>query len=125
VKGPSGSYGLTAFLREGDMEQEQYDATEPTELGFVIREIVEETKPKPATKERVVKFANSDIQYLTAKYELEPKFVARALRSFGEPVVLESLRRWDRGWQFRDDKDWAQAVFWRICQAVESVGKET
>jgi len=104
------------------MEQQQYDPTEPTELGFVIKEIVEETKPKPATKERVVKFHNPDIQYMTAKYGLEPKFVARAIRSFGEPVVVETLRRWERGWQYKEDQ--ARAVFWRICQAVESVGKE-
>jgi hypothetical protein len=103
--------------------EEQQDPTEPTELGFVIPVILDRAKPKSAPKERKeARLANPDIQYMTAKYGLEPKFIARALRSFGEPVVLESLRRWERGWMF--EKDRARAVFWRICQAVESVGKE-
>jgi hypothetical protein len=113
------------------MEEPQQDLGEPSELVSVIGEILEKHNPTPATKEQMpfyiqqgkkVYFSNSDIQYMTTKYGLEPKFIARALRSFGEPVVLESLRRWEHGWQF--EKDRARAVFWRICQAVESVGKE-
>jgi hypothetical protein len=58
-----------------------------------------------------VTFSNPDINYLTRRYEVEAKFIGRMLRIFGEAVVLESLRRFEKGW--------TQAVFFGCCRNVE------
>ena len=103
------------------MEEERTQVNElraqVEEVGIVIEKIIQDhDNPKPSAKK--AKHSNPDIQYMTTKYGFEPKFIARALRSFGEPVVMESLRRWERGWQYKEDQ--ARAVFWKICQAVKS-----
>ena len=38
-------------------------------------------------------FKNEDLNYLGLRSRLEPKTVAWAIREFGEPCVIESLRR--------------------------------
>jgi hypothetical protein len=58
-----------------------------------------------------VTFSNPDIHYLTRRYEVEAKFIGRMLRIFGEAVVLESLRRFEKGW--------SEAVFVGIARNVE------
>jgi hypothetical protein len=100
--------------------EEQQDPTEPTELGQILEDIMEREETTPATKEP--RFANPDITYLVGKYQLDSKVVGSALRSFGEAVVLESLRRFSNGWQY-PNKD-REKVFFAICRAVESVGKD-
>lgn len=66
----------------------------------------------PRKRDRVaVKFANYDINYLAPKSGLEPKFIGSMIRSFGQAVVLEALRRFSPGWK--------PAVFVGICRRVE------
>jgi hypothetical protein len=91
--------------------------SEPTELAQVLEDIIERTEPTPAPKG--AKFSNPDITYLVGKYQLESQAVGSAIRAFGEPVVLESLRRFSNGWQY-PHKD-REKVFFAICRAVKSV----
>jgi len=58
-----------------------------------------------------VRFSNPDISYLTSSLELDPTFIGRMIRTFGEVVVLESLRRFRRGM--------SEGVFFGICRNVE------
>lgn len=84
-------------------------ALEPHPLGAVIDHLVD----TPPSQQRVV-FSDPDINYLTRRYELEPRFVGRMLRIFGESVVREALRRFQKGW--------TTAVFVGICRNVERSG---
>jgi hypothetical protein len=96
---------------------------EPTELALVIEELVETQRPTTAP-ERTIRttFVNPDVHYLVHRTGLDPRVVGRMLRSFGEAVVLESLRRFATGYQYAPGRE--EAVFISICRAVESVGKE-
>jgi hypothetical protein len=58
-----------------------------------------------------VLFMNPHIHYLTSCTQLQPRFVARMLRIFGEVVVLEALQRAKR--------DVAPDYFVGICRKVE------
>jgi hypothetical protein len=91
------------------------------EVGEVVRSLVE---ANPLQQERVVqaRFSKLDIQYLQRKTGLNHRFVGRMIRIFGEPCVLESLRRFATGYQYAPGRE--EAVFVGIARAVESVGKE-
>lgn len=80
--------------------------SEPQAIGEVVDALLSGVPPM----QRVV-FSNPDIDYLTRCYELDPKFIGRMLRIFGEEVVLESLRRFRKGW--------TEPVFVGICRKVE------
>jgi hypothetical protein len=91
---------------------------EDVEVGEVVKSLV---SPRPS--QRVdVKFSNPDIKYLQRKTGLSHKFVGRMIRIFGEPCVLESLRRFANGHVCCEEAK--EGWFVKICQAVESVGKE-
>jgi hypothetical protein len=87
------------------------ERTEPRSLGDVLDALELEV---PSPRSLVVKFANPDIAYLTRTRELQAKFTGRMLGWFGEPVVLEALRRFEKGW--------TEAVFVGICRQVERAG---
>jgi len=81
-------------------------AFEPHQIGDVLDTLVD----IPPSVLRV-SFSNPDIDYLTRTRGLEPRFVGRMLGWFGEEVVLEALRRFEKGW--------TTAVFVGICRNVE------
>jgi hypothetical protein len=87
------------------------ERTEPRSLGDVLDALELEAS---APRSLVVKFANPDIAYLTRTRELQAKFIGRMLGWFGESVVLEALRRFEKGW--------TEAVFVGICRQVERAG---
>jgi hypothetical protein len=88
-----------------------------------VGEVVESLLSLQSPKQRVdVKFSNPDIKYMQRKTGLSHKFVGRMIRIFGEPCVLESLRRFANGYQYVSGTE--EAVFVGICRAVESVGKK-
>ena len=76
-------------------------------IGDIVNALVE---PAP-TPVLLVEFSHPDITYLTRRYELEPHFIGRMLGWFVESVVLEALRRFEKGW--------APRVFVGICRNVE------
>ena len=85
------------------------EALNPVPIGEVL-EVLSPGLGVHASLKRV-SFKNPDIDYLTRRNEVEPRFIGRMLRIFGEPVVLESLRRFEKGW--------SEAVFVGICRNVE------
>jgi hypothetical protein len=83
-----------------DVELESHKA------GAVIDQLLDTPPSLPR-----VHFSNPDIDYLTRTRGLEPRFVGRMLGWFGEEVVLEALRRFEKGW--------TESVFVGICRNVE------
>jgi len=90
------------------------------EVGEVLDSLLEDRALAP---QRVVqaRFSRLDIDYLVNRTGVRPKVVASMLRTFGEAVVLESLRRFASGWQYAPRSK--EALFVSICRAVESVAK--
>ena len=88
------------------------------EVGEVLDSLLEDRALAP---QRVVqaRFSRLDIDYLVNRTGVKPKVVASMLRTFGEAVVLESLRRFASGWQYAPRSK--EALFVSICRAVESV----
>jgi len=85
-----------------------FESTEPEPIGDIVSALA---KDSPRSLPRV-SFSNPDIDYLTRTRGLEPRFVGRMLGWFGEEVVLETLRRFEKGW--------TTAVFVGICRRVEN-----
>jgi hypothetical protein len=83
------------------------ESSEPQALGDVL-DALELEAPAPRS---LVKFSNPDIDYLTRTRGLQASFVGRMLGWFGEPVVLETLRRFEKGW--------TESVFVGIARNVE------
>ena len=80
---------------------------EDVELGTVVKHLV---NSRPTRQVVDVKFSNNDINYLQRKTGVDHRTVGHALAFFGEAVVLESLRRFQR--------DWSSAYFWGVCRKV-------
>jgi hypothetical protein len=93
---------------------------EEVEVGKVVQTLL---GTYPRTQQDVsVKFSNPDIDFLQRKTGLERKFVAQMLRSFGEWVVLEALRRFANGWEYAPRSK--EILFMSICKAVKSTQDE-
>jgi hypothetical protein len=93
-------------------------------MGEIVDGLLTTLQPTAAPRERKkeIRFTSPDIQYLVSKTGLDPTCVLSMLRSFGAAVVLESLRRFAGGYQYKPGRE--EAVFIGICQAVQSIGKE-
>ena len=89
------------------LDASQQGAQEPLLIGGVLDTLVSQGPPsmQPGF------FVNPDIDYLTRTRGLEPRFVGRMLAWFGEPVVVESLRRFENGWSC--------AIFVGVARNVE------
>jgi hypothetical protein len=105
-------------------EVEQYDSTEPADMGEVVDGLLTTFQPTaaPEKRKKEIRFTNRDIQYLVGRTGLDPTCVLSMLRTFGAEVVLEALRRFASGYQYAPGRE--EAVFVGIARAVESVGKE-
>jgi hypothetical protein len=95
---------------------------EEVEVGDVIGSLVKAHPLQQGSAVVQARFSKLDIQYLQRKTGLSHRFVGRMLRIFGEPCVLESLRRFANGYQYAPGRE--EAVFVGIARAVESIGKE-
>lgn len=69
-----------------------------------------------------MKFSKSDINYLRRKTGVNHRTIGWAIRSFGEVVVLESLRRLAVGYEYAPGRE--EAVFVGICRNVKAAGGE-
>jgi hypothetical protein len=83
------------------------ESTDPEPIGDIVSALA---KDIPPSLQRV-QFSNPDIDCLTRCYELEPRFIGRMLRIFGESITLETLRRFEKGW--------TESVFVGIARNVE------
>ena len=81
---------------------------EPQPLGEVLSALV--AAHAPGVSEPFIS-NNTDVQYLGTKSGLPPRFIRQMVGWFKEPVVLEALRRFEKGW--------TTAVFVGICRNVE------
>jgi len=81
---------------------------EPHPLGDVLQPLLDAIAP--GVSEPFIS-KNTDVQYLGAKSGLPPRFIRQMVGWFKEPIVLEALRRFEKGW--------TTAVFVGICRNVE------
>ena len=98
-----------SFDQERERRERQLDATHVDPLTPLLRSLSGSSKD-PLT------FKNPDLSYLAGRSRLKPSFLRRMVGWFGEPTVLEALRRYD--------PTWAEAYFVGVCRNVEKEAHE-